>query len=155
MSLTKGPGIDGRDLPPGGKPRFGVSKPPPAGMVSTMPFAGDGITPFPEVSTMPFPGDGRENPVEDRRRPILTREELEQRVGKPTIRPGRKGPPKKRGGSAKGKSLIGKVGPGIGAAAVLAASAYGASRYNNSSGITPEDVAYNRNQFNPDDPFRS
>ena len=127
--LTKGPGIDGRgapmfgDLPPGGKPRFGVAKPPPEGMVSIMPFPGDGVTPFPE----------------DRKQ--MTRPEKIEKFGKPTVG-SRKGPPKKRGGGAKGKSIFGKVGAGLGVAAALgagAAAAYGANQLRTSDQIREAD----------------
>jgi len=126
-NLTKGPGIDGRgapmfgeDLPTGGRPRFGVAKPAPEGMVSIMPFPGDGVTPFPE----------------DRKQ--LTRPEKIEKFGKPTVGP-RKGPPKKRAGGSKGKSIFGKVGAGLGAAAAVGAAAYGASQYSNPDAIRPAD----------------
>ena len=77
----------GEDLPTGGRPRFGVAKPAPEGMVSIMPFPGDGVTPFPE----------------DRKQ--MTRPEKIEKFGKPTVGP-RKGPPKKRAGGSRGKAYL-------------------------------------------------
>jgi hypothetical protein len=149
-NLTKGPGIDGRgapmfgeDLPTGGRPRFGVAKPAPEGMVSIMPFPGDGVTPFPE----------------DRKQ--MTRPEKIEKFGRPTVKPPRKGPPKKRGGTAKGKSIFGKVGAGLGAAAALgagAAAAYGANKLSTSpDGIRESDRLgrhTDHGEFKAWDPYR-
>lgn len=100
MSLTKGPGIDGRHTT-GPEPLFGVQEPNRPGYVSTMPFPGDGQTPWPSGKPAHARGPRKTN-----------------------------GAPKKRGGKSKGKSIYGKVGAGLGAAAALAGTAYAAHSYN-------------------------
>ncbi len=154
MSLTKGPGIDGRrsikpapilrpkhgsGLTDGATPRFGVAKPAPDGMVSTMPFRGDG-TGY---------GEGGSNRLPN----------LQERFGKPThVRGPRKtnGAPKTRGGTAKGKRILGKVGAGLGAAAAVAGAAYAASRTRDPNAIRPQDRLgpTNSNDFANWDPFK-